>query len=205
MQTITPVPIIEQYFNTDISAIGRADQIDILTNLLDKLIRDLGKKLTDSDTLYIVTSLVQTLNRRYRMWRISDLVGAFENGKIGNYGSSYSINVATLESWLYKHHNDEVNPRIVREQIKTQADKHRATCSMMEGMVNNHSDRADVLLWRLKVTDALKPTLNRVSVLPKSYYEQKQKLWSIPPDEVSAALRANTTAALLDKYGLRTS
>lgn len=202
MQTTTATSIVEKYFNTDIAAIGRADQIDILTNLLDKLIRDLGKKLTDADTLYIVTSIVQTLNRRYRMWRISDLVGAFENGKIGNYGSSYSINVATLESWLYKHHNDEVNPRIVREQIKTQSAMHRTTSAMMQGMVNNHSDLADVLLWRLKITEAIKPNIRRVSVLPPSYYDDKNKIWAIPATEIIAAIQTNTTTSLLAKYGL---
>lgn len=196
--------IIEQHYSAEFNAVGRTDQIEIISLLLLKIIRDLGKKITDDDLEYIMKSIINTLNRRYRMWRVSDIMQAFENGKIGNYGASYSITVANIESWLYQHHTNEVNPRIVRENIKTQAEKSRTTSSMMEGM-NVHSEYADVLLWRLSFTDAIRPKSKRTTILPQEYIEQKTKIWSIPRDEVAEALRNKTIRQMLDKHGIQNS
>lgn len=193
--------LAEKFWSTEIQAIGRADQIDLLSSIITKLTRDLGKKPDDDAISHILSSLIQTLNRRYKAWRVSDLFNAFEYGKIGNYGSSYTINVANIESWLFQHNNAEVHPRIVRDNIKEQTRMRNQTATLLEG-ANWHGECADALLWRLKLLDSIKGRKFNPVKLPADYIEQKKRINSIPLDRIIDALAKRSTRQLLAEFDL---
>lgn len=196
-----PISLKEKYFNIEIHNIGRADQIDLICGILSKLLLDLGKKMTDADLEYLQREMSQYIPFKYKFWKVSDLVAAIENGKIGNYGSSYSINVATIQSWLYQHHNKEVNPRIIRDRESEQQRLRNTTSAMLTG-ANWHGENADALLWRLKLIDGLKSKRHDYAKKQPEYEAKKSQIFAIPYSQIVTACKNGTTGELLNQYGL---
>jgi len=185
--------IPQELITREFSTIGAADIIDLVSNQISSLCRDMNQRIIDDEMTYIIKSITTTLQGKYRNWRVIDFVNCLDNGKIGNYsagvGTSTRITVAKLSGWMYQH-NAKVMSSIINNNIKQQAAMRNSTVNMIGAKAGD--EYGDAVAWKLQ--QRLTITYPKAS---PHYVRAMSKINALSLDMVVEAMSKNSVNKLI--------
>ena len=188
--------IAQELITKEFSTIGAAVIIDLVSDQISSLCKDMGQKLSQDDMSHVINAVRLSLSGKYKSWRVIDFANCLENGKIGNYtsgfGSSSKVTVANISSWMYQH-NAKVMSGIIASNIKQQSAMRNDTVNMMS--INKAgSEYGNAMAWKL---DQYMMISNSYRKGTESYQRAFAKISALTLDMVVEAMKTNNTKQLI--------
>ncbi len=158
------------------------EKTKFLMEEITTLAMDLGKKVDDAELTYIVKRLKDIFRYRYSGWRIIDIRGAIEAGKVA--ATNGVLSVAVIERWM-KAAEDNVMKAIIRDRIN---ECQRAKEDSKAMFNPESSERAAAVLWRL----------GKATHVPAGWGKEEylERLYSIPQAAIAEGLKDGSVNVL---------
>lgn len=188
----------QEQLNKTFEKTGRAEIDEIIIDAITELSMDMGKKLAASEFEYFAKRLGQTIDKRYKNWRIIDFMNCLDNGKIGTYASKVAMpafSVATVEMWMARH-SETVQSAII-EQQKAEAAKMRGI-SATALSDNRNPVMAEAIMWRLNAIASIAERTGKKGISSPEYIRQKEAINAVPFCKIVDAIKQGTAATLLN-------
>lgn len=116
------VSTTEKIFNSPV--VTKVESSELLNFLIDnvtKLLHDLGQKVESDSLLQLSASLQESLTTEFKWITISEIPEIFKQGRRGDFGEFYGVNLNTIEVWIrsyYEHKRAEI---VKRNSTKSEA------------------------------------------------------------------------------------